>query len=129
MPGGDRTGPMGQGAMSGRAAVYCGGYHQRGWMSRMMGRWFGGGERGGWQGHGRGFRHGFRMTGMPGWQRAAFGMTPWAGQGPVPIQQPIEAGPAPDQELAWLKQHAGHLESELKSIQGRMAELTKAEPQ
>lgn len=115
MPGGDRTGPMGQGGMTGRAAGYCAGSQQPGWMSRMMGRWFGGGGWGGWPGRGggqgRGHRHGFRATGMPGWQRAAMGMSAWGSQGPVPVMQPEPSAPTPDQELAWLKQQAGHLES------------------
>jgi hypothetical protein len=42
MPGGDRTGPMGMGPMTGRATGYCGGY---------------------------GRRNMFHATGLPGWIR------------------------------------------------------------
>jgi len=46
MPGGDRTGPVGRGPMTGRAAGYCSGYQNPGY-SRGFGRGFGRG-RGFW---------------------------------------------------------------------------------
>ena len=67
MPGGDRTGPMGLGPMTGRAAGYCAGYPVPGFMNAVGGRGFGGwGGRGG-----RGRRNWFYATGLTGWQRAA----------------------------------------------------------
>jgi hypothetical protein len=60
MPGGDRTGPLGKGSMTGRKAGYCAGFPSPGsansygfgrGFGRTMGRGFG---RGFW-GHGRGF--------------------------------------------------------------------------
>ena len=43
MPGGDRTGPMGLGPMTGRAAGFCAGYPAPGYMSPVSGRGFWGG--------------------------------------------------------------------------------------
>jgi hypothetical protein len=54
MPGGDGTGPMGRGPMTGRAAGYCAGYSVPGYMNPVPGRfWYRGGYRrahwwGGW---------------------------------------------------------------------------------
>ena len=70
MPGGDRTGPMGQGPMSGRGAGYCAGYNQPGWSSAPMG------GAGGWGG-GRGGRRGRRRF-------QGYAMPPW---GQVPTAQ------------------------------------------
>ena len=54
MPGGDRTGPMGQGPMTGRAAGYCTGSPTLGSMNPAPGRGFGnwGRGRGFWGGGG-----------------------------------------------------------------------------
>ena len=41
MPGGDGTGPMGLGPMTGRAAGYCAGYPAPGFMNPIPGRWAG----------------------------------------------------------------------------------------
>lgn len=63
MPGGDRTGPMGMGPMTGRRAGFCLGLERPGYT----GFWgFGGGFGGG---RGRGFRRMFYATGLPGWVR------------------------------------------------------------
>ncbi|AAB91281.1 DUF5320 domain-containing protein [Archaeoglobus fulgidus] len=45
MPGGDRTGPWGQGPRTGRRAGFCSGYRMPGFMNRSVwppfgGRWF-----------------------------------------------------------------------------------------
>ena len=102
MPGGDRTGPVGYGPMTGRAAGYCAGYGVPGYMNPIpgfgrgmgfgRGRGFGRGFGRGWGigfGRGRDFRNWARMTGMPGWQKAAVGM-PAFGMGwrAYAIQQP-----------------------------------------
>ena len=60
MPGGDRTGPLGMGAMTGRGAGFCGG---------------------------RGCRHRFYATGLTGWQRAGAGV-PNVQPAPQPAQEP-----------------------------------------
>ena len=68
MPGGDGTGPMGMGAMTGRAAGYCAGYAAAGFANPVGGRgrgfWGAGRGRGG--GRGRGFGGGAgRFGGAP----------------------------------------------------------------
>lgn len=80
MPGGDRTGPMGAGPMTGRGAGYCAGndapgYATPGFGRGFWGRGFGrGGGRGFGRGGGRGWRNGFWATGLPGWIRFGWGM-------------------------------------------------------
>jgi len=69
MPGGDHTGPLGQGLRTGRAAGYCAGYDMPGYMNPIPGYGFGRGRGGGWGGGGRGWRHRFYATGLTGWQR------------------------------------------------------------
>lgn len=72
MPGGDRTGPRGQGPMTGRGLGPCADTGSPG--SQGRGRWAGGGRGGA----GGGWRHRrwFHATGLPGWQRAQAG---WPG--------------------------------------------------
>jgi len=106
MPGGDGTGPMGMGPMTGRAAGYCAGYAAPGFVNRGPGRGFG-------RGGGRGWRNRYYATGLPGWARA--GVPPaW---GP-----PIEA--TPEAELNDLRAQAQHLSNLLEGIQKRVDELT-----
>ena len=76
MPKGDKTGPVGMGPMTGRAAGYCAGYDMPGYTNAVFGRGistnftrtllsgmgcFGGG--------GRGRRNMFYATGIPGYLR------------------------------------------------------------
>ena len=66
MPGGDRTGPMGMGPMTGRGAGYCAGFAAPGFASGGRGGFFGRGRGGG-----RGWRNMFYATGCPaghGWR-------------------------------------------------------------
>ncbi|MFP4258585.1 MAG: DUF5320 domain-containing protein, partial [Desulfovermiculus sp.] len=53
MPGGDRTGPMGMGPMTGRGAGFCAGMNQPGALTAGFGR-------------GRGFGRGFGRGRGPG---------------------------------------------------------------
>ena len=70
MPRGDRTGPMGEGSMTGRAAGYCAGQDAPGCdnpsagrgMGRRSGRGLG---RGRGMGKGRGMRHGAPVPPAP----------------------------------------------------------------
>ena len=80
MPGGDGTGPMGMGSMTGRAMGYCVGYAAPGYANPVGGRGMG---RGGGRG-GRGWRNQFYATGMTGWQRAAMGYPAFGGVVPPP---------------------------------------------
>lgn len=65
MPRGDRTGPMGMGKMSGRAAGYCNGFGTAGYAS---GSPFIGGGFGRGNGTGYGWRRMACVAGMPGWR-------------------------------------------------------------
>lgn len=102
MPWGDRTGPLGQGPMTGRGMGYCGGFgapgavtapgRGRGWW-RCFGGWFGGG-----------FRRRFRWF----WRMPFFAETPQA-------------------ETEILKREAEILKRELEAVEKRLSELEKKE--
>lgn len=105
MPGGDRTGPMGQGPRSGRGAGFCGGNNGPGFMSRM-------GQGMGGMGRGRGRRNWFNLTGLTGWQRQAMEMQP-----------ANTTQPDPQQELQILQQQAASMTSVLENLQTRISQL------
>jgi len=109
MPGGDGTGPLGLGPMTGRAAGLCAGYPVPGYMNPVPGRGFGG--------RGRGFGRGL------GWGRG-WGMRPWASPvyGAAPYGWPQ---PTPEQEADALKGQAEFLQGQLDAIQKRLDELAK----
>lgn len=111
MPGGNGTGPMGMGPMTGRAAGFCAGFATPGYMNPINGRGYGMGFGGG-RGGGRGWRNMFYATGLPGWMRSAM---------------PYAATPAPEQELAVLKQQAEFLGNALDSIRKRVQDI-EAQP-
>jgi len=113
MPGGDGTGPVGMGPMTGRAAGYCAGYGMPGYAN-PGGRGFWG--RGG--GRGRGYRHWFRATGLPGWARAGYGMPAY---GLPPAAAPY--APSTQQETGVLKAQAEFLEQQLEDVRRRLTEL------
>lgn len=123
MPRGDRTGPVGMGPMTGRAAGYCTGYPEPGFMNPIGGRGYRGRGRGFWcRGGGRGFRHWYYATGLPGWARAPYSYpamdAPADPYGPYPGQ-----GITAKQELQGLKQQAEYFESSLNEIKKRIQEL------
>ena len=103
MPGGDGTGPMGQGSMTGRAAGFCVGYSTPGYANPVSGRGFG---------YGRGFGFG------RGWGR---GRGRGFGWGIIPPQQV-----APQQEADMLKDEAKAMQNEMKAINERIKELESA---
>ena len=112
MPAGNRTGPRGQGAMTGRGFGYCAGYSTPGYMNagRPMG--------GNWGG-GRGWRNMYYATGRPGWMRyrdPAYGS---------PADFPYPAPPTPEQETEMLKQQQIALKQQMDSIENRLSELSK----
>lgn len=120
MPRGDRTGPGGMGPMTGRAAGYCAGNTAPGFASAAGGRGYGGGGYGGGRGRGRARRNWFHATGLPGWQRAAWGWPAFGAAPSVPFTPPTIV---PDQELDALRQQAEMLSSTLDGIRDRIAEL------
>ena len=111
MPREDRTGPMGMGPMTGCGAGYCAGYGVPGYANPIPGR----GVGCGWRGGGRGWRHWYYATGLPGWAR--FGYAPAWGAPP----------PTREQEAEFLKAQADALKQQLDAISQRIAELEKEE--
>lgn len=104
MPGGDRTGPMGGGPMTGRGAGYCSGSAQGGYASQGYGRGLGGGR-------GRGRRNRFFGDGVPGW-------APWWGPGSVDA-----VTFSPEQEKERLQLQAQQMQNALDAIQKRIEDL------
>jgi hypothetical protein len=104
MPGGDRTGPMGGGRMTGWGRGFCGESQMPGFGGGGFGdqgRGFGrGGGGGGW-----GWRNRFWATGAPGWVPGAW------------------APPTVDAELQWLERRSAELEAEQEQIKARLGEL------
>jgi len=130
MPGGDGTGPMGMGPMTGRAAGYCAGFPMPGFMNALPGRGFWGRGRG-FGGRGRGWRHWYYATGLPGWARA--GGVPGYGVPPLEAFAPYAAAAyAPvmprEGELEALRSQAEYFRGALDEVQKRIDELAaKAE--
>ena len=106
--------------MSGRAAGYCAGFGIPGYLNAQPGRGFGigfGRGRGflgrGFAGGGRGWRHWFYATGLPGWTRF----------GAHPASYPKAD---PELEKQALRSEAHALQTELESIKKRLSELETA---
>lgn len=108
MPYGDGKGPAGMGPMTGRGAGFCAGYAVPGYANPRFGRSFG--SRGG---GGRGWRHCFYATGLPGWVRGR-----WSG---------VAAPPSltPEDQLEVLKREAEFHDRALAEIRRRIEELEK----
>jgi hypothetical protein len=106
MPGFDRTGPLGQGSMTGGGFGYCG----TGWR-QGYGPWS------------RAFYGGFGAG--PGFGRGRFGRGPGPGYGYWPqgrsYLQPVTLGPK--EELDKLKREANNLRAYLKDLEARIGEL------
>ncbi len=107
MPRGDRSGPAGQGAMTGRRAGFCTGTGAPGYTAGQGGRFWGGRFNCG----GRGRRNIYCATGRTGWLRSdASPMANGAGD-----------------EKNWLKSQSDALQTELRSIERRLKDLESAE--
>ena len=113
MPGGDRTGPLGLGPMTGRAVGYCAGYPVPGFMNPYVGRLH---LRLGF-GYGRGFRRAF----WPGYGYSLSYAPSVYGGGLY--QPPIE----PKQEIGMLNEDAKALKEQLEAINKRITELKEKE--
>lgn len=98
MPGFDGTGPVGFGPMTGWGRGFC---IEPGWSCNPRYGWGGG--------YGRGWRHRFWATGVPGrmWRRARYDYPYFT----------------VEEESEWLKQEAQFLENELEAIRKRIDEL------
>ena len=120
MPGGDQTGPLGLGPMTGRGLGYCVGYNTPGYANPFPRRGF----------FGRGFGRGF------GWRRFAFG-APIAPVYPQPIYQPVTEPvypiptqpqpqqPTKEQEITMLENDAKAVEAEQKALNQELEEIKK----
>ncbi|RQW83803.1 MAG: hypothetical protein EHM79_15270 [Geobacter sp.] len=121
MPRGDKTGPRGQGQMTGRGAGYCAGSGMPGYANPVPGQGFGmgfGGGRG-FAGGGRGWRNCFNATGLPGWMRfGGSGFGGYAAQNPAMEPNPEIAKQA-------LKAQVAALEAELDFIKKRLSGMTR----
>jgi len=126
MPGGDRTGPMGLGPMTGRAAGYCAGFSAPGFTTPMAGGGFGGRGRGrafaGRGGGGRGWRHQYYATGLPGWARAGWGFAPYAA-----YEAPYAPSMTTEQEVELLREQAKYFNDALDDVKKRIDELSVKE--
>jgi hypothetical protein len=112
MPGGDRTGPMGCGPMTRRRLGLCYRARPEGSSSKGYGSFGAFGP-----GRGRGWRHWYYATGLPGWARMGGGGR-WA---------PPSYPPQSDRdELSYLKEYTIGLEDQLNALRARMAELARA---
>ncbi|MFP4225488.1 MAG: DUF5320 domain-containing protein [Desulfobacterales bacterium] len=119
MPAGDRTGPVGYGPMTGRAAGFCAGYGAPGYANPGF-------ARGRGFGRGRGLGLGFRGGRGPGFGRG-FGFGPrWGAPSPGYGYYPAPAAPGPQDELNVLRQESENLKAELDNINQRIAELESA---
>ncbi|RPI79310.1 MAG: hypothetical protein EHM45_03390 [Desulfobacteraceae bacterium] len=120
MPRGDGTGPMGMGAMTGRAAGFCAGYAMPGnpnvMPERSFGMGFGRGRGIGARGAGRGRRNMFFARNQAGWP--PFGGNAASYAYAAPFQKPD-----PEMEKQALKNQAETLQSELDFIKKRLDEL------
>ncbi len=107
MPGGDGTGPQGNGPMTGRGAGYCAGYSMS--FPRGPGRFRmrDDGNRGR-SGPG-GYRNRFYSTGMPGWMRYGNGS--------------FDQAVTKESELQTLRNQSEYLKNALDDIDRRMKEL------
>ena len=114
MPGFDRTGPMGQGPMTGGGRGRCNpaGYGTPAWT-------------GGGLGYGRGFGRG-RGRGA----RGPYGRGGGFGRGYRWFQRfdPPTAAPDPATEVEMLKSEAEYLKQSLDAIQRRIGDLESGEP-
>jgi hypothetical protein len=95
-------------------------------MNPIPGRGFWGWGRG-WfgRGGGRGWRHWFYATGLPGWMRARIGY-PAFGRWNVPYNY---GELTPKEEMEILKEQSEFLKEQLEEIQKRMNNLEKEQAQ
>lgn len=110
MPGGDGTGPVGMGPMTGRAAGSYAGYPNSGYVSPAGGRGFHGRGRGCGGGGGWGRRNWYYATGLPFWAR---------------VPQGSFAAPSVEDEREALKQQSQYLQESLDAVNRRIEGLEK----
>ena len=130
MPHGSKRGPAGFGPMTGRAAGFCSGYSELGYMNSTMGRaGFGFRQGAGGRGGGRGRRNMYYATGLAGWQRSASELaaadtsSPW-----YKVAPPFQANQlTPQQETEALKNQIKFMEDSIEKAQERIEQLEEKE--
>ena len=109
MPGGDRTGPQGEGSRTGRGLGYCADNDQPGYATAQQGQRFG------FRRAGRGNR------GSRGWRnRSKAGF--WQGRGRGAIDLVPDAQ---DQDMDSLKEQIRELQNTLKEVQNCLDQFEK----
>lgn len=113
MPGGDGTGPLGQGPMTGRAMGYCAGYSVPRFMNPGFGRGF--------------WRRGFGRGRGSGWR---WRFTPIAPTQPQQVWEPIQVQPqvyqpAKEQEMQMLEDERKAIEQEQEVLKQELEEIRK----
>lgn len=117
MSGGNGTGPVGLGPMTGRGAGFCAGYNAPGYTNPVGGRGMGMGRG---RGMGRGFGRGIGLG------RVGYGVPAWAGVvNPYPANASFEPMVTAEQELEGLKQQAEFMQNSLTQISDRIEQLEK----
>ena len=121
MPGFDRTGPWGEGPMTGGARGYCNPAWTGGYRSQTFGPGWG-------RGRGRGFRRGFG-PGYGGGRSFGWGGYPpaWGRRYAPGFGVPYSLDPS--EELDMLKTEADAIKKDLEEINKRMEELEKESPE
>jgi hypothetical protein len=104
MPGGDGTGPIGQGPMTGRAFGFCAEYPNSGYSRPVYGLGYG-------RGWGRGIGRGYWGRGRRFWYREI---------GEIPL---IKS--STEEEKVCLENLVKNLEDELKAVTERLKNLSK----
>jgi hypothetical protein len=120
MPGGDGTGPLGFGPMTGRSAGFCAGNSVAGYANPVAGRghFFRRFSRS-FFGRGRGYRNWFYATGLPG--RGGIN------QGFYPNDfNASYSNITPEQEIDILINQSKYMEENMKAINERIKELEKS---
>ena len=110
MPGGDGTGPLGHGPMTGRAAGYCAGFTRPGYDNLSFVRGFG---RGWGRGYGRGY-----------WGRRSFWREPYQDPYYIPYRGDFPT-PNKEEEKNCLERMVKGLEEEIKNIRERIKKLSE----
>jgi len=110
MPGGDRTGPMGRGPMSGRGLGLCSGSPTPGYATPGYGQGFG-------RGWGRGFGRGFWGRGRGFRWREYRNPDYWPRYSEYPAI-------SKDAEKSYLEEVLKNLELEIEDIKKRISDIT-----
>ncbi len=116
MPGGDRTGPMGQGPFTGRGSGYCRGFNSPGFTK--------GYEKGRGRESGRDYPFSYERGSRRGFHFGRGLNVLYPGSG---FRRQWGAAPDSEGEIRFLRSEAEALKRSQKDIEKRLAELEKEE--